>query len=146
MDKAVLFLCTANSARSVMAEAFLRRAAGDLVEVASAGLDPKPIHPLTVEVMKEVGIDVADHQSHGVSDYLGKKTFHTVVSVCKGAEAACPVVWPFTFEHLSWPFPDPAAVAGGPEERMAAFREVRDEIEARVSSWAVELRARRGPH
>lgn len=138
--KSVLFLCTANSALSVMAEAFFRRAAGEDMDAASAGLDPNPINPLTIEVMREVGIDVADREPHGVGEYLGRRSFNYVVTVCKAAEAACPVVWPFALTRLSWPFEDPAAESGSAEERLAAFRTVRNEIEARVSAWAAELR------
>ncbi len=135
----VLFLCTANSARSVMAEAFFRRAAGDWFEVMSAGLEAKPIHPLTVRVMREVGIDLAGREPHGLKEYLGKESPRFVVIVCQAAEASCPKLWPFALAQLSWPFPDPASPDGADEERLARFREVRGQIEARVTAWVEQL-------
>lgn len=137
--QAVLFLCTANSARSVMAEAFLQRVAGDRLEVHSAGLDPKPIHPLTVQVMREVGFELDGRTPHSVSEYLGRKTLHYVVSVCQAAEIACPTVWPFTLCHLAWPFDDPAAGEGNEIDRLTRFRTVRDQIAAKVNEWVKTL-------
>lgn len=137
----VLFLCTANSARSVMAEAFFRTAAGDAFEVASAGLEPRSLNPLTVRVMSEVGIDVSGHTPHAVKDFLGKRSFRYVVTVCKEAEAACPVVWPFaSFQH-SWPFEDPVGGEGTEEERLDRFRTTRDAIQSKVLRLAEELKA-----
>ncbi|MBN9519856.1 arsenate reductase ArsC [bacterium] len=135
----VLFLCTANSARSVMAEAFPRRAAGDRFEVASAGLAPAPVHPLTVRVMREVGIEVGDREPRGVGDYLGRESFRYVVSVCEAAERECPRLWPFAPTFLSWPFQDPADADGTDAERLARFRWVRDQIRVRVEAWVREL-------
>lgn len=123
-----------------MAEAFFRRATRDRFEVTSAGLEPRPVHPMTVRVMREVGIEVGGHLPNAVKDYLGRRSFRYVVMVCKAAEDACPIVWPFAPVQLTWPFDDPAA-ASSEEEQLARFRQVRDEIEARVSEWAREVAA-----
>lgn len=140
MEKpAVLFLCSANSARSVMAEAFFRRAAGDRFEVTSAGLEPRQVHPLTVRVMREVGIELVGHEPRGVKEYLGRKSFRHVVIVCAKAEAACPRLWPFALHQLFWPFDDPAAPGGNDSDSVSRFRAVRDQIEARVNAWAEAL-------
>src|SRR5664280_2052023 len=90
----VLFLCTGNSARSQMAEAFLRKYAGDRFEVHSAGLEPKDLNPLTVRVMEEAGFDMSGHRSKGIGEYLGKVLFQYLITVCDDAEKNCPTVWP----------------------------------------------------
>jgi arsenate reductase len=136
--KAVLFLCTANSARSQMAEAFLRKYAGDRFEAHSAGLEPTEVHPLTVQVMREAGIDMAGHHAKSLSRFLGKLTVHYAVFLCDRAERACPFVWPSAIAHLSWPFDDPAAGEGSEEEKLARFRSVRDQIEQRIKGWLAE--------
>jgi arsenate reductase len=133
--KVVLFLCTHNSARSQMAEAFLREYAGDRFEALSAGLEPTEVHPLAVRVMREVGIDIAGSPSKSVLEYLGRRTVHVAVFLCPAAEEACPTNWPWALGRLSWPFNDPAATGGTEEERLRAFREVRDKIERRIRDW-----------
>ena len=136
MDKPViLFLCTGNSARSQMAEAFLRKHAGDRYEVLSAGTEPKGINPLTVRVMDEVGISLDGHRSKSLSEFLGKVRIHYAITVCERAEKSCPSVWPFCQERMFWPFDDPAAIDGSEEIRLKKFREVRDLIEAKVKEW-----------
>ncbi|MEN6365245.1 MAG: arsenate reductase ArsC [Thermoguttaceae bacterium] len=133
MDKPiVLFLCTGNSARSQMAEAFLRKYAGDRYEVVSAGVEPKGINPLTVKVMNEIGISLDGHRSKSLDEYLGKVQVLYAITVCEKAEKACPAVWPFTLNRLFWPFDDPAACDGSEEVRLAKFREVRDQIESKI--------------
>jgi arsenate reductase (thioredoxin) len=132
---AVLFLCTGNSARSQMAEALLRQLAGDRFEAHSAGLQPSAVHPLTREVMNEIGVDMSGHRSKGVEEFLGKLTRGFVVFVCDRAETSCPATWPGLVTRLSWPFDDPAACRGTGEERIQKFREVRDEIEERIKQW-----------
>jgi arsenate reductase (thioredoxin) len=134
----VLFLCTGNSARSQMAEAFLRRYGGDRFEVHSAGLDPRGIDPLTVRVMQERGCDLSRHTSKGIKEYLGKVLFQYLVTVCSEAEKSCPTVWPGVSYRLHWLFEDPAAFEGSEEERLAKFREVRDQIERKVRDWVAE--------
>jgi len=130
----VLFLCTGNSARSQMAEAFLRRYAGDHFEVFSAGLEPRPINPLTLRVMEEIGYDLSDHYSKDVGQFLFRQHFGYVITVCARAEASCPI-FPGVVTRLSWPFEDPAAYQGSETEQLAKFREIRDQIDARIRAW-----------
>jgi arsenate reductase (thioredoxin) len=134
----VLFVCTGNSARSQMAEAYLRKYAGDRYEAASAGLEPSRVHPLTTQVMNEVGVDISGQYSKRVAEFLGQVPVHTVVTVCDRAEARCPTIWPGATQRLSWSFDDPAACRGSDEERLEKFREVRDQIEERIKQWLLE--------
>jgi arsenate reductase len=121
-----------------MAEAFLRGYAGECFEVHSAGLDPQGINPLTVRVMQEKGYDLSLHKSKGIKEYLGKVLFQHLVTVCADADNSCPTVWPGVSHRLYWPFEDPAAFEGSEEERLAKFREVRDQIERKVDEWVAE--------
>ncbi len=135
MDKTrVLFLCTGNSARSQMAEAFLRQLAGDRFEVYSAGLEPKGIHPLTRQVLAEVGLDISGQTSKDLGQFLGKVHFGYLITVCANAEQRCPV-FPGLGVRLHWPFDDPATIGGSDAERLAGFRRVRDEIATRIQAW-----------
>jgi arsenate reductase len=134
----ILFLCTGNSARSQMAEAFMRKYADDRFEAHSAGLEPKGLNPLTVKVMDEVGIDISGKQSKGVDAYLGKTLFQYLVTVCDDADKNCPTVWPGVNTRMHWSFQDPAAVEGSEEEKLIKFREVRDLIEVRIREWLAE--------
>jgi arsenate reductase len=132
----VLVLCTGNSARSQMAEAFLRKHGGDRFPVYSAGTEPAAeVNPLTVEVMRERGLDLSGRRPEHLRRYLGTVPVHTVIIVCDGAAKSCPAVWPGAQRRLLWPFEDPAGFEGTPEQRLGKFREVRDAIEARVVSW-----------
>lgn len=138
MDKTrVLFLCTGNSCRSQIAEAFLRKYAGDQFEVYSAGLEPKPIHPLTIRVMEEIGMDMSGQYSKLLAQYLGMIHFGYLITVCSKAEDKCPV-FPGMGIRLHWSFDDPAAFEGSEEEKLAMFRRVRDQIDQRVRTWLVE--------
>lgn len=134
----VLFLCTGNSARSQMAEAFLRRLGGDRFEVFSAGLEPKEINPFTREVMAEIGYDLAGQRAKALTEYIGREHFGYLITVCSDAEAACPI-FPGMGTRLHWPFDDPAAAEGSDEDKRAVFRRVRDEIQARVRQWLEEV-------
>lgn len=135
MDKPrVLFMCTGNSARSQMAEAFLRAYAGDHFDVYSAGLEPQEIHPLTVRVMRERGFQLAGHRAKGLDEFLGKVHFGYLVTVCDRAEETCPV-FPGMGTRIFWPFEDPAQATGTEEERLDVFRRVRDAIDERVRRW-----------
>ena len=139
MDKQrVLFLCTGNSARSQIAEAFLRKHGGERFEAHSAGLEPKELNPFTVKMMDEIGINVSGQTSKGVDTYLGKVLFQYLITVCDDADKNCPTVWPGVSNRMHWSFQDPAAVEGSDEEKLAKFREVRDLIEAKVKSWLIE--------
>ncbi len=130
----VLFLCTGNSARSQMAEAFTRQYAGDRFEVYSAGLEPKGIHPFTRQVLAEVGLDMSGQTSKEIGQFLGKIHFGYLITVCANAEQRCPV-FPGLGTRLHWPFDDPAAIGGNEAEQLAGFRRVRDEIAARIQAW-----------
>jgi arsenate reductase (thioredoxin) len=134
----VLFLCTGNSARSQMAEGFLRKVAGDRFEAHSAGLEPKGLHPLTVKVMEEAGVDMSGHTSKGFDTYLGKMVFQYLITVCDEAEKNCPAFWPGVSNRLHWYFEDPAAFKGTDEEKLSKFRQVRDQIEQKVKAWIAE--------
>ncbi len=133
-----LFLCTGNSARSQMAEAFLRSYAGDYFEVFSAGFEPRPIDPMTIRVMEEIGYDLKGQYSKDVSQFLFQQHFGYVITVCARAEASCPI-FPGMVTRLSWPFDDPAAFVGTEAERLAKFREVRDQIDQHIRSWLSDL-------
>lgn len=125
--KRVLFLCTGNSARSQMAEGILRSLAGDEYDVVSAGTTPKGVHPRTVEVMKEAGIDISTHTSRDLTQFLGQ-TFDYVITVCDRARQQCPIFPGSTPIH--WGFDDPAE-ADTPRQ-LETFRRVRDEIRHRI--------------
>jgi arsenate reductase len=135
----VLFLCTGNSARSQMAEAFLRRLAGDRFEVHSAGLEPKGINPWTVRVMEEIGYDLSGQWAKDVTEYLGKHHFGYLITVCAHAEEHCPKTFLGVSERIHWPIGDPAAFVGTEADTLQEFRRARDEIAARIKAWLAEL-------
>jgi arsenate reductase len=126
MKVKVLFLCTGNSARSQMAEGYLRRVAADRFEALSAGIEPGGLNPLAVEVMREIGIDISHQKSKDIRDLLGVDIAY-VITVCDHAREHCPI-FPGTHKFLHWSFEDPAAVEGPQEEKLAIFRRIRDEI------------------
>jgi arsenate reductase (thioredoxin) len=129
----VLFLCTHNSARSQMAEGFLRALAGDRFGAASAGTEARGVNPLAVRVMAEAGVDIAHHTSKTLDRFLGDRWDH-VITVCDGANEACPV-FPAAAARLHWSFDDPSAATGTEAERLAVFRRVRDQIRATIETW-----------
>lgn len=126
----VLFLCTGNSARSQMAEGYLRHIAANRFEPLSAGIEPKGLNPLAVEAMQEIGIDISRQESKDVVSFLGQYIPY-IVTVCDNARERCPI-FPRTFKFLHWSFEDPAAATGTDEEELAVFRRVRDEIGRRI--------------
>ncbi len=133
----VLFVCVHNSARSQMAEAWLNALHGDRFEAQSAGLEPGELNPLAVRAMREIGIDISRNRTKPVFDFIRSGAlFAYVITVCddSGAER-CPV-FPGVTRRLHWSFPDPAALAGTEDEKMAAVREIRDRIKATVQDWA----------
>lgn len=136
MKPKVLFLCTGNSARSQMAEGYLRHVANDRFEAVSAGTQPIDLNPLAVEAMREIGIDISNQRSKAASSLLGQHV-PFVVRLCESAKERCPI-FPGTWEVLDWSFEDPAAAIGSDEERLAAFRRVRDEIIARIDERFVK--------
>jgi arsenate reductase (thioredoxin) len=130
MKAKVLFLCTGNSARSQMAEGYLRHVVGDKYEVLSAGISPKGMNPLAVEAMNEIGIDISKQKSKDVRDYLGI-AIQYVVTVCDNAKEHCPI-FPGTYKFFHWGLKDPAEVTGSHQEKLAVFRRVRDEIAQKI--------------
>ena len=132
----VLFLCVHNSARSQMAEAFLKEYASDSFEADSAGLEPGKLNPYVVRAMAEVGIDISQNQTKSAFElYKAGRAFQVVVTVCsKEAAERCPV-YPGLVERHHWPFDDPSAMKGSDEEIMAGVRRVRDQIEAAVKEF-----------
>ena len=132
MKPKVLFLCTGNSARSQMAEGFLRHFAGERFEAASAGIEPKSLNPLAVAAMREIGIDISSQRSKDIREFLGAPVQY-VVTVCSNAREKCPV-FPATVKFMHWNLDDPAAVQGTEDEKLAAFRQARDEIIARINN------------
>lgn len=136
----ILVLCTGNSCRSQMAEGFFRQLAGDRFRVQSAGMDPKPeVHPLAIEVMREIGIDISQHRPKNIKEFLGRFSVGYLVIVCDKANETCPRIFPGRWERLYWPFDDPAEFRGSREETLAEFRKVRDEIKASIVAWLAEL-------
>lgn len=124
----VLFICSHNAARSQMAEGYLGAKYGDRYGAFSAGTTATVVHPLAVQVMNELGIDIADHQSKDLGGFIGQE-MDVVVTVCDAAQGICPM-FPGARKTIHAGFSDPAAVTGTEEERLAAFRAVRDEIAA----------------
>ena len=126
----VLFLCTHNSARSQMAEGFLRELGGDRFAVESAGTEATRVNPLAIQAMAEAGIDISLQESKTLERFVNEP-FDLVITVCDDAAEACPV-FPNARRRLHWSFPDPSKATGTDEERFAVFERVRDSIRARV--------------
>ena len=132
----VLFLCTHNSSRSQMAEGFLQTRGGGRYQAFSAGTHPRSVHPLAIQVMAEVGIDISEatgHHAKSLDTYVGQP-FDLVVTVCDEAAEECPF-FPGAAHQEHWGFPDPSAATGTAEERLAVFRRVRDAISARIETF-----------
>lgn len=131
----ILILCTGNSCRSHLAEGLLRAAAGDLFIAQSAGSKPAGyVHPLSIKVMREIGIDISKHHSKHMDEFL-KQNVETVITVCGNADQACPV-FPGQVNRHHWPFVDPAHAQGSEEEILKVFRQVRDQIKMVIESYA----------
>lgn len=135
----VLFLCTANSARSLMAEALLRKHAGERFEPFSAGLAPAGVNPFTERVLRETGLDTSGLRSKPFREYMGKMHFGYLITVCAEAEKNCPTTFPDIGKRLHWHFEDPAAFTGTDEEKLSKYRQSRDEIENRIVNWLNEI-------
>jgi arsenate reductase len=136
MSTNVLFVCIHNSARSQMAEAFLNRSCGGRFVAMSAGIEPGKLNPIVVEVMKEKGIDISGNKTKSVADMLKAGTpFEYVVTVCDETSAErCPT-FPGKTKRLHWGFPDPSALQGTPDQKLARTRAIRDEIERKITDW-----------
>ncbi|MCS7087955.1 MAG: arsenate reductase ArsC [Thermoflexales bacterium] len=132
----VLILCTANSARSQMAEGILRWLSGGQVEAHSAGMRPSRVNPFAIRAMQEIGVDISNQRSKGVEEFLGQP-FDYVITVCDDAAESCPT-FPGPARRIHWSFPDPAAVEDE-TERMTAFRDVRDGLIQRFRSFLQEI-------
>jgi arsenate reductase len=129
----VLFVCTGNSARSLLAEALLRHRGGTDFEVSSAGTERKGINPFTLRVLAEIGVDASFARSKSVTEFLDRQ-FDYVITVCDHARQVCPV-FPGAHESLHWGLEDPAAVEGADEEKLAAFRRTAAELAARIDPF-----------
>lgn len=135
----VIFVCTGNSARSQMAEALMRREGGQAFEVVSAGVDPRGVHPLTVQALDEIGIDITGARSKSVEEFLGRP-FDYVITVCDRARESCPV-FPGARTTRHWDIDDPVDAQGVGDDRLAAFVIARDEIAQRVRAFVSEVRS-----
>jgi arsenate reductase (thioredoxin) len=135
----VLILCTGNSCRSHLAEGILRAAAGDILDVRSAGSKPAGyVHPQAIRVMKEIAIDISGHRSKHLSEFLDQNV-ETVITVCGNADQACPI-FPGQVNRHHFPFTDPAHAQGTDEQVLAVFRQVRDEIKRVFEAYAAGRR------
>jgi arsenate reductase (thioredoxin) len=136
---AVLILCTGNSCRSHLAEGILRAVAGDFLEVHSAGSKPAGyVHPLAIQFMQEIGLDISAHRSKHMNDFL-QRDIETVITVCGNADQACPM-FPGQVNRHHWGFDDPAHATGTDAEKLAVFRRVRDEIQRVFTAYAAGRR------
>lgn len=129
----ILFVCIHNSARSVMAEAFINQLCSERYEAQSAGIEPGKLNPIVAEAMAEIGIDVSGHQPRAVSDVIKSgQQFAYVITVCDETSAErCPI-FPGNTQRLHWGFPDPSALQGTSEEKLAATRIIRDSIKNEI--------------
>ncbi|MBW7881250.1 MAG: arsenate reductase ArsC [Caldilineaceae bacterium] len=135
----VLFLCSANSARSQMAEALLRKHGDDRFDVYSCGIEAKGVNPYTIRVLEELGIDTSRHYSKDIREYMGKMNFAYLITVCSAADRNCPSTFPGISKRMHWPFDDPAAYEGSDAEKLETFRTVRNQIEQKILAWLQEL-------
>jgi arsenate reductase len=137
----ILILCTGNSCRSQMAEGILRPAVDEIVEVQSAGSNPaKFVHPLAIQVMNEIGIDISQNRSKHLNEFLDRKV-HTVITVCGNADEACPI-FPGIVARYHWGFEDPAKAQGTEDEVLLGFRRIRDEIAKVFGAYGAGIRLR----
>lgn len=128
--KRVLFICTKNSARSQMAEGLVNHDLAGKVHASSAGTEPSRVHPMAVTVMRELGIDIALHRSKSINEFASEK-FDFVMTLCDQAAEACPVFFG-GMQRMHMGFPDPVTVTGSEEEKLSAFRKVRDQIREQI--------------
>jgi arsenate reductase len=132
-SKRVLFLCTANSARSQMAEGLMKLLGSGKWEAQSAGTFSSFVHPLAIQVMKEISIDISQQTSKSMDQFVNE-TFDYVITLCDEAAISCPA-FPGEGKRLHWPLEDPAAAVGSMEERLAVFRRIRGEIKRRIDEF-----------
>jgi arsenate reductase len=135
----VLIICTGNSARSQIAEGYMKKYLGDEFVITSAGLDPKDeINPFATAVMREVGIDISQQYPKDIKGFLGRH-FTYLITVCSNAEARCPI-FPGVIYRLFWPFDDPAAFEGSDSAKLDKFREIRDQIDRQIRQWMLDYK------
>lgn len=137
--KVIMFLATHNAMRGIVAEMLVKRYVGNAFAIFSAGLAPSEIHPMTAQVLQEVGIPLTDERAHHVTEYLGYVIVAHLVTLGSDAEQAIPKTWPgATFFH-QWTFEDPTLFEGSDDAKLAKFREVRDQIDAKIKAWLPSL-------
>jgi len=134
--KRVLFLCTHNSARSQMAEGWLRHLAGNQFEVESAGTEATAVRPLAIRAMREAGIDISGHESKTLDRFIDEP-WDFVITVCDQANDVCPI-FPAGNKRLHWSFPDPSRATGSEEAQLQVYRQVRDDIGSKIRQFVAE--------
>jgi arsenate reductase len=135
--KKLMFLCTANSCRSQMAEGFAREYGKGIIETFSAGLFPSYVHPRAIEVMKETGIDISNQKSKAIDEKILKQ-MDIIITLCGHAEAMCPMTPP-AIKKIHWPIEDPVGTTGTEEDIINAFRKARDEIKIKIQGLIKDL-------
>ena len=133
----VLILCVGNSARSQMAEGLLSDMAGTQFDVFSAGSKPSSVNPFAIQAMQQSGIDISGQRSKHLNEYI-RQPFDYVITVCDEAAEVCPI-FPGRAQRIHWSFPDPAAVIGSDQDKLAAFCQTRDAIETQLKQWLAEV-------
>ena len=142
MKKKVIVLCTGNSCRSQIAEGYLRNLAENTFDVVSAGLEPSVINPKAIQVMAEDEIDISNHTSKNVDQFVGQE-FDYIITVCGNAKERCPV-FPGQGKRIHWSFLDPADATGSEEEILTVFRKVRDQIKQKLTGFVSEFKKSMG--
>jgi arsenate reductase len=138
----VLFLCADNSTRSQLAEALLRHRAGDRFEVHSAGLEPRPVHPMVADVLREQGLEAEALEAKKIGAFLGRRSVRYAVIVGEPDEPECPRIFPFAAQTTRWPVAKPTDAEESPEGQLSALRRTRDEIDGHLSEWLSQVAAR----
>ena len=136
-----MFACRKNSCRSQIAEGFAKTLGAGKIAVTSSGLEAAKVHPGAIAVMQEIGIDISSQQPKAVDVFLGKTMIHYLLIVCNKAQSTCPRIWPGLPDEKRyyWPVDDPASISGTTEEQLVVFREVRDELQQKITSWLNEV-------
>ncbi|TYT75957.1 arsenate reductase ArsC [Desulfobotulus mexicanus] len=138
----VIFLCNGNTIRSQMAEGLLNHMGGDRFTAVSAGVEPgEKVHPMAIAVLAEEGIDISHHKPKAIGTYLGKEAILHMITVCDKAQQTCPRIWPGLSEgnRHHWMLDNPSATEGSEEEKLAAFRRVRDDLKGKIQAWLKEV-------
>lgn len=135
----VLFLCADNSTRSQLAEALLRHRAGDRFDVHSAGLDPRPVHPLVADVLRERGLETTSLEAKRIGAFLGRRSVRWAVIVGEPEEPECPKIFPFAAQTVRWPVANPTTTTDSPEAQLSALRRTRDEIDGHLREWLSQV-------